>query len=417
MLVSLLRNVIRVGRLTVRMPSGETLEVGNAGEDTTPHVQVRLRGRLTPLKLAVNPDLYLGEAYMNGELELERGTLWDLMDLVGRNLNNRLSWEAGWLGPLLRGVRGALARVITPLAARRNVAHHYDLSEDLYREFLDEDLQYSCAYFSHPGLTLDDAQAAKKRHIIAKLNLRPGDRVLDIGCGWGGLALSIAKAEDVTVTGITLSTEQLKVCQTRARDAGLEHRLRFELCDYRELTGQYERIVSVGMFEHVGAASYDAFFRTLAGRLTDDGVALLHSIGQRGRPPGASNAWITKYIFPGGYTPAVSEVTGAAERVGLWLTDVEILRLHYAQTLRRWRQRFLTRSSQICALYDQRFVRMWEFYLAACEMSFRYGDLMVVQAQFAKHVDTLPLTRDYMLDYERELESRADARPRLVSVH
>jgi cyclopropane-fatty-acyl-phospholipid synthase len=345
----------------------------------------------------LNPEFYLGEAYMNGELVLERGTLWDLMELIGRNCPPQPHSRSRRVAEM---VRRCLQRANSPRRSSRNVSHHYDLSQALYRTFLDEDLQYSCAYFRAPGMSLDEAQQAKVRHIAAKLRLEPGQRVLDIGCGWGGLALSIAQASDVQVTGITLSQEQLEVCRERSCRAGLDDRVRFELRDYRDVEGVFDRIVSVGMFEHVGAARYPAFFQTVQRLLTDNGAALIHSIGDRGEP-NRNNPWIEKYIFPGGHIPALSEMAAAVQQTGLWITDVEVLRLHYAETLRRWRERFLRRASTVCELYDERFIRMWEFYLASTEMSFRYGGLMVLQVQLAQSVDALPCTRDYMVEAER----------------
>jgi len=291
-------------------------------------------------------------------------------------------------------------------SARRNVAHHYDLSVDLYRAFLDEDLQYSCAFFEHPDMTLEEAQNAKKRHIAAKLALGEGQKVLDIGCGWGGLALSLAAWTGASVEGVTLSTEQLNTAQTRAEAMGLASRASFSLTDYRDIAGTYDRIVSVGMFEHVGRPNYQAFFHSVAKLLKDDGVALIHSIG-RSEGPSTTDAFTAKYIFPGGYIPALSEVLPAVERAGLWVTDIEILRLHYAETLRRWYDRFLARRAEVAALYDERFCRMWEYYLVGAEMGFRYGGHMNFQLQLAKRKDALPITRHYMEDAERALVAKA----------
>ncbi len=279
--------------------------------------------------------------------------------------------------------------------ARANVGHHYDLSDDLYNLFLDGDRQYSCAYFSDFEDSLEQAQENKKHRIAAKLLLEPGHLVLDIGSGWGGLAIYLAREYGVRVTGLTLSTEQLNVSRARARDASLDDRVKFELLDYREITGQFDRIVSVGMFEHVGINHYPTFFGKVAELLNDDGIALLHTIG-RGDGPDMTDPWFQKYIFPGGYIPALSEVVPELERAGLWTTDVEVLRLHYAQTLRHWRKRFLANRAKAVALYDERFARMWEYYLVASEMSFRNLDNMVFQIQMAKRMDAVPLTRDYM---------------------
>jgi cyclopropane-fatty-acyl-phospholipid synthase len=399
-----LTRFIKIGRLTIVRPDGRVLRVGKPSADA-PHldVVVRLSSSLTTLKVALRPDLYFGEAYMDGSLAIEQGSLWDLFDLCGRNLAHRRSFGRNWLMRLARAFARRLQQRNSRRAARRNVAHHYDLSEDLFRAFLDQDMQYSCAYFGQPALSLDEAQKAKKDHIAAKLLLRPGQRVLDIGCGWGGLALSLAQTEDVQVLGVTLSEQQLAVARRRAIEAGLEHAVAFEPKDYREIAGPFDRIVSVGMFEHVGTPNYQTFFDAIARLLRDDGMALIHSIG-RMDGPGLTNAWVRKYIFPGGYIPALSEVLPAVERAGLWVTDIEILRLHYAETLRHWRERFLRRAHAIGAPYDERFRRMWEFYLAGSEMAFRHDGLMVFQLQLARRVETVPLTRDYMFEGERALE-------------
>jgi cyclopropane-fatty-acyl-phospholipid synthase len=396
MLKSILDQLIKVGRLTVIWPNGRSCAFGEVvANDARLDVVVRLSGAWTPWKLALNPDLQLGEAYMNGTLVLEQGTLGDLLEICSRNVvhNRHPSLLARSVGSLSRHLqqRNSLA------AARRNASHHYDLPHALYRQFLDEDLQYSCAYFAKPGCSLDEAQRAKKRHIAAKLQLKPGQRVLDIGCGWGGLALSLARTEDVEVLGVTLSPEQLVVAQQRAKTFGVDKRVRFELRDYRELTGKFDRIVSVGMFEHVGTPQYAGFFDALRELLADKGIVLLHAIG-RMPGPGVTSAWIRKYIFPGGYVPALSQVIPAIERSGLWLTDLEILRLHYAETLRHWCDRFLGHGEDSG---DERFRRMWEFYLTASEMSFRFGGFMVFQAQLARQVDAVPITRDYMFEQEQ----------------
>jgi cyclopropane-fatty-acyl-phospholipid synthase len=299
-------------------------------------------------------------------------------------------------------------------AARRHVAHHYDLPHEHYRRFLDADLQYSCGYFADPSFSLEQAQEAKKRHIAAKLVLEPGLRVLDIGCGWGGLALSLAERERVEVVGVTLSREQLTVARKRAEQAQLEERVSFALQDYREIEGRFDRIVSVGMFEHVGTRNYATFFQKIRNLLSAEGIALVHSIG-RINGPAITSAWTRKYIFPGGHIPALSEVAPVIERAGLIITDVEILRLHYAETLRRWRERFIESHRQEGRHSDQRFCRMWEFYLASSELAFRNGGLVVFQAQLARQLDSVPLTRDYM--YERERDgARIGTRRRLTSV-
>ncbi len=399
----LLASFVSSGELTVIDALGRATTIGTRDAATPPdepHVVVRVHDPKLDLRLALNPGLHAGEAYMDGRLTVERGTLYDLLAIVCRNAGT------GSLGPLGRLRQGTapllrLAQQLNPaVRARRNVAHHYDLSERLYDLFLDTDRQYSCAYFARPGLSLDEAQAAKKRHIIAKLLLRPGQRVLDIGCGWGGLALSIAKAADVEVLGITLSREQLTFARRRAEESGLAHRVRFELLDYRDIRDGFDRIVSVGMFEHVGVPHYGTYFRRVRELLTEDGVALVHAIG-RMDGPGTTNPWLRKYIFPGGYSPALSEVVPRIEGAGLWLTDLEVLRLHYAETLRHWRLRFLANRAEVARLYDDRFCRMWEFYLAGCECAFRFQGHMVWQAQLARRVDAVPLTRDYIATAER----------------
>jgi cyclopropane-fatty-acyl-phospholipid synthase len=403
MLQKTLRRLIKFGRLTVIRPDGAEVQFGEVkAAAPRPDVAVRLKGVLTPWKLALHPDLYFGELYMDGALVLERGTLWDLLELLGRNLaeQKRLPGNPAAIGPL-RVVLRRLQQSNSRRAARRHVAHHYDLSHQHYRQFLDTDLQYSCAYFADPSFSLEQAQEAKKRHIAAKLLLQPGLRVLDIGCGWGGLALSLAELERVEVVGVTLSREQLAIARQRARQAGLEERVRFALKDYREIEGRFDRIVSVGMFEHVGVPNYARFFQKIRALLSADGVALIHSIG-RINGPDITNAWTRKYIFPGGHIPALSEVAPTVERAGLFLTDLEILRLHYAETLRHWRERFLACQRHEGRIYDERFCRMWEFYLASSECGFRYGDLMVFQAQLARRLDSVPVTRDYL--FEREWE-------------
>lgn len=399
LLARFLRPVIRLGRLTVIDATGLAHSFGPGGPPT---VTIRLHDPALHWKLFFRPELYAGEAYTDGNLTIEDASLYDFLELMGRNFaaaeGDPLSRTAHRIDRLFRRLQQA-----NPVAqARRNVAHHYDLSGEFYDLFLDEDRQYSCAYFPRADASLDEAQRAKRRHIAAKLRLQPGMRVLDIGSGWGGLALWMAERFDVEVTGLTLSEEQLRVARARAEQRGLADRAQFFLRDYREETGRYERIVSVGMFEHVGVRHYGAFLDTVRQRLEEDGVALLHTIG-RSDGPGVTTPWIRKYIFPGGYVPALSELTPAIERARLWITDIEVLRLHYAQTLRHWRQRFLANREQAAQLYDARFCRMWEFYLAGSEMAFRWLDQAVFQVQLTRQIDAVPLTRDYMVDAERAL--------------
>jgi len=346
-------------------------------------------------RLALQPGLAVGEAYMDGKLTIEDGTLYDFLALASVNLQGR--HQARWLewGQKISHLLRRLQQYNPLNAARRNASHHYDISLALYDLFLDPDRQYSCAYFDSPTISLEDAQIAKKRHIMAKLMLSPGQKVLDIGCGWGGLGLTLAREAGVEVTGITLSEQQLNEARRRAQQAQRAEQARFQLTDYREITGTYDRIVSVGMFEHVGVNHYDEFFRVVHDRLAEDGVALIHFIS-RSDGPGTTNPWIRKYIFPGGYSPALSEVIPSIERSGLFITDIEILRLHYAETLRHWRQRFQANWSRAAQLYDERFCRMWDFYLTGSEVAFRYQGHIVAQVQLSRRVDTVPLTRGYI---------------------
>ena len=366
-----------------------------------PRVTIRLADRATDLGLSFNPWLKVGEAYMDGKLVIEQGSLYDLIDIGMANVGG--IQKARWQG-LVTGFH-TLARwwhQNNPVGlARQHVAHHYDLSRRLFELFLDESMQYSCGYFWKPGISLAEAQAAKMRHIASKLLLEPGQRVLDIGCGWGGLAIYLAKQCGVEVVGITLSKEQHELATQRAKDAGVDRQVKFKLQDYRLETGSYDRFVSVGMFEHVGVKHYREYFATVERVLKPMGVGLLHAIGRRDGP-GFTNPWLRKYIFPGGYSPALSEVVPVVEKTSLWIADIEVLRLHYAETLRCWRQNFNRHRAEIARIYDERFCRMWEFYLIGSELSFRHSYNMVWQMQIARDVNAAPLTRDYMMDWERE---------------
>ncbi len=383
LLARLFERIISVGRLRIVDAGGRSFDFeGSPGTS----VAIRLHDSALHWKLLVRPRLFLPEAYVSGTLTIEEGSLYDLIDLMTANLE---LLPEGFLGHHVNGTFSPLRRFhqYNPLPrARRNVAHHYDLSEELYALFLDQDRQYSCAYFRDDTDDLDAAQLDKKRHIAAKLMIRPGQRVLDIGSGWGGLALYLAGECGAQVTGLTLSTEQHKVAVRRAAMAGLTDRVEFCLRDYREERGHYDRIVSVGMFEHVGVNHYSVYLDQLKSLLAPDGVALLHSIG-RMDGPGSTHPWIRKYIFPGGYIPALSEVLPAVERSKLWVTDVEILRLHYAETLRAWRRRFERNRERLRGLYDERFCRMWEMYLVGSEIAFRRSGCMVFQMQLAKAVE------------------------------
>jgi cyclopropane-fatty-acyl-phospholipid synthase len=350
---------------------------------------------------------------MDDRLHVEGGDIADMIALFLGNTANGV--VVPWPAHVVRFWRLLVRRIAqhnVGARARQNVAHHYDLDGRLYSIFLDADRQYSCAFFEAADQSLDEAQLAKKRHIAAKLLVEPGTRILDIGSGWGGLALYLAERAGAEVTGITLSQEQLAVARGRAAERGLEHPPQFRLQDYRAVEETFDRIVSVGMFEHVGVGFYRRFFRHAAKLLADDGVMLLHSIG-RTEGPGATNPWTAKYIFPGGYIPALSEVIPAVEKSGLVITDIEILRLHYAETLKAWRQRFHARREEVLALYDERFFRMWDFYLAGSEMSFRYNGMMVMQIQIAKRHDAVPLTRDYIAERERALRAAEGRRANL----
>ncbi|MBO6678902.1 cyclopropane-fatty-acyl-phospholipid synthase family protein [Parvibaculum sp.] len=402
---ALLQKIVKRGSLTVVSANGRRRDFGDG---SGPPVTIRLHDATVPYELALNPYLKLGEAYMDGRLTIEPpATIYELLDLLTGNLGNQFA------GPFFE-VYGALRRMKRRLdqhnpvgKAEKNVAHHYDLDGGIYDLFLDKDKQYSCAYFREPEMTLEEAQLAKKRHIAAKLRIEPGMRVLDIGCGWGGMALTLAEETGAEVTGVTLSREQLKVAQRRAEERGLAEKVEFRLQDYRTIKENFDRVVSVGMFEHVGVGHYGEYFGGVQHLLAPDGVALIHTIG-RLDPPGSTNPWIAKYIFPGGYIPALSEMAGAVERSGLLMTDIEVLRLHYAQTLREWRKRFMERRETAARIYDERFCRMWEFYLAGSETSFRNEGMVVFQMQIAKSLQSLPLSRDYMVDEERRLNAGAE---------
>ncbi len=392
----ILRGLIDRGRLTVRYPDGHEATYG--GTKPGPVASIALLDARAVRGLVASPGMMLGECYMDGTLVPVGCELFDFVDLIFLNMQTRLAFH-----PIIRWrerlrTRMRRLRQFNPVErAQRNVAHHYDLNGALYSLFLDEDRQYSCAYFERGDETLEQAQLAKKRHIARKLLLRPGLEVLDIGCGWGGMAITLAREHGVRVTGITLSEEQLGVARQRAAAAGLSDRVSFELADYRRLDRRFDRIVSVGMFEHVGVGHFGEFFDVVRRCLADDGVALVHAIG-RSSGPGSTNPWLAKYIFPGGYCPALSEVFAASEGAGLMTADCEVLRLHYAETLRHWRARFAANRGEIAALYDERFCRMFEAYMSGSEAAFRRLGVFVWQMQLTRQVDAVPLTRDYMAE-------------------
>ncbi len=399
-LPKLFRAAIRNGRLTLVGANGETMEFG--GQGPGPEVRIRLTDASLDWKIFINPELKAAEAVMNGGLVVEEGSIHDFITLFFVNKRqfdmnpNQIFWNG-----LARRFR-RLMQHNTLLNSRRNVAHHYDLGNDFYRLWLDEDLQYSCAYFETGTETLEQAQTAKKRHIASKLALEPGQTVLDIGCGWGGMALYLASVADVKVVGVTLAVEQLKVARERAHAMGLADRVEFRLQDYRDVPEIFDRVVSVGMLEHVGVGHLTEYFLNVRNRLAPDGVALVHSISSKA-PPGITGPFLRKYIFPGGYSPSLSEAFAAVERSGLWTLDTEIWRVHYAQTLAAWRERFLAEREQVVAMYDERFARMWEIYLSACENAFAYGSSCVFQVQLGRNRDAVPLSRNYMTTAEAAL--------------
>ncbi|QXZ08816.1 cyclopropane-fatty-acyl-phospholipid synthase family protein [Comamonas sp. Y33R10-2] len=409
--------LVKTGRLEVTLPSGKTLLFGDGGQ---PQARIRFTDKRAIFALLRDPDLNFGEMFMQERLLIEKGSVYDVLELalchsknapISATVRMLDAWRM-MLRPLLQNnLRGK---------ARANVAHHYDLDDRLYQLFLDSERQYSCAYFEQGDEDLETAQLAKKRHIAAKLLIEPGQRVLDIGCGWGGLSRYLAEVAGAAhVTGITLSTEQLAGAQHKASQSTHAEKLDYQLVDYRDMNreehGSFDRIVSVGMFEHVGTGFYDAFFRKCHELLSDDGVMLLHFIGNSDVPD-FNNPWIERYIFPGGHIPSMSEFTPAIERSGLVICDIEVPRLHYAQTLRLWRERFLVQRAQAAALYDERFCRMWEFYLSMSEAAFRYQDIAIFQVQLSRRQEAVPLTRDYIHQREDDLKS-LEAAQGMVAPH
>ncbi|NNE59200.1 MAG: class I SAM-dependent methyltransferase [Hellea sp.] len=402
LLKGLLTKFVGDGRMTVIDADGNRHEIGKGLKDG-PHPIFKIHDKKLYTRLFLNPELVAGEAYMDGTITFEEGsTLHDLLklfkqDSTGVRKHPMQKALKGWL----KKIRRFHQRNQTH-AARENVQHHYDLSNDFYRLFLDEDMQYSCAYWSDPDMTLEQAQEAKKAHIAAKLNLKPGDKVLDIGCGWGGKAIYIAQNFGCEVVGVTLSDNQHRLARERVKAAGLSDKINIRIQDYRHIEEKFDAVVSVGMFEHVGLAHFREYFEKIRDLLTDDGCALIHSIGRKGGPS-TTGAWIRKYIFPGGYSPALSETFAEIEKAKLWVTDCEIWRLHYAETIKEWESRFQANKEKITDMFDERFFRMFEFYLIISEYSFRYGSHMNFQIQLTKDRNALPLTRDYMIEAERKL--------------
>ena len=404
-----LNELIKAGSLVVITASGKRLTFGDGSGE---RVTLRFLDRRAQLAFLLDPELRFGELFTDGRLIVEEGTIFDALNLILREGQETAPSGIARLINRFHSAKNSFRQRNDASASRRNVAHHYDIDERLYALFLDEDWQYSCAYFESAAATLEEAQLAKKRHIAAKLLISPGQNVLDIGCGWGGLALYLARIAGAKhVTGMSLSENQIALARRRAADSKLDKRVSFELQDYRHVQGVFDRIVSVGMFEHVGIASYDTFFRTCRDRLAEDGVMLLHTIGDMGAPSYTS-PWIVKYIFPGGHIPSLSDILLSSERAGLIVTDVEVLRLHYASTLREWRRRFLEHRAEAVALYDERFARMWEYYLSMAETAFLWEDVAVFQIQLACRQTAVPLTRDYLREAEDALR-KAERNPKI----
>ena len=394
---------VKAGDLTVVTAKGRTLHYGDG---TGPKVRVRFKDAGAEWGFGTDPALRLGELFTEGRFVVEEGTIYDFLLIILSELRNM---KPPWFMKAIDDVQAFMWKTFpknSAAASRRNVAHHYDLGDDLYALFLDPDWQYSCAYFEYPGQSLADAQLAKKRRIAAKLMVEPTSRILDIGSGWGGLGLYLARVAGArAVTGVTLSDEQIARAKHRADEHAVAEMVRFDLKDYRHVTGDFDRIVSVGMFEHVGLGFYDEFFRVFRRLLKDDGVGLLHTIGSCDTP-GPTNPWVLKYIFPGGHIPSLSDIVPPIERSGLVITDIEMLGPHYAETLLAWRTNFMARRSEALALYDENFCRMWEFYLAMCEVAFRTNDITIYQIQLARERQNVPLTRDYLAAEEARLRER-----------
>ena len=403
-----LRTLVKTGSLTVDFAGRQV----TFGDRSGPDLAIRFADRRVAWALIRNPVLSFGELYMDARILVTRGTLYEVVSLFSQAMQD--AGRKDWIRLIDHGreALSALKRRNGLARSRTNVAVHYDLDGGLYDLFLDADRQYSCAYFERPDASLEEAQLAKKRHIAAKLAIEPGHNVLDIGCGWGGMALYLARHTEASVHGVTLSTEQLEAARARIEAAGLRDRVSVELEDYREMRGPYDRIVSVGMLEHVGRKNLRTYFRRVADLLAEDGVALVHTIGLS-RGPWPTNEWVDTYIFPGGYIPALSEISDAAERAHLYITDIEVLRLHYADTIAQWRARFAANRDRARALYDERFCRMWELYLCGAECAFRIEGAVNFQLQLTKRVDTLPLTRGYMAEREEALRQLDSVPPAL----
>ena len=392
-LISFLNNLFKQDGFELIDSNSKKYVIGNPTKDKP--IVIRFLDQKLMQKLLINPDLYFGEAYMNGSLVIENGTLTDFLDLAFKNIGRGNINSYGAVIKKIKGTFGYLTNLNKIIKSKENVAHHYDISEKLYDLFLDKNRQYSCAYFKNDSDTLQQAQSNKIHHIIKMLNIQPNQKVLDVGSGWGTLALAIAKETNASVTGITLSENQFEYSQNKAKEMNLSNQVDFKLIDYRQLNEKFDRIVSVGMFEHVGRNFYRTYFNKVFQLLNEKGIALIHTIGSS-MPPRDPQPWIQKYIFPGGYTPSLSEISKPIEKSGLIVSDIEVLRMHYAHTLRNWKERFLSKKDTVLDMFDEKFFRMWEFYLASCEMAFKWGDQVVFQLQLAKDNSSVPNTRDYI---------------------
>ena len=392
-LISFLNNLFKQDGFELIDSNSKKYVIGNPTKDKP--IVIRFLDQKLMQKLLINPDLYFGEAYMNGSLVIENGTLTDFLDLAFKNIGRGNINSYGAVIKKIKGTFGYLTNLNKIIKSKENVAHHYDISEKLYDLFLDKNRQYSCAYFKNDSDTLEQAQSNKIHHIIKKLNIQPNQKVLDVGSGWGTLALAIAKETNASVTGITLSENQFEYSQNKAKEMNLSNQVDFKLIDYRQLNEKFDRVVSVGMFEHVGRNFYRTYFNKVFQLLNEKGIALIHTIGSS-MPPRDPQPWIQKYIFPGGYTPSLSEISKPIEKSGLIGSDIEVLRMHYAHTLRNWKERFLSKKDTVLDMFDEKFFRMWEFYLASCEMAFKWGDQVVFQLQLSKDNTSVPNTRDYI---------------------
>ena len=392
-LVSFLNNLFKKDGFVLIDANSKKYIIGTP--DKTKPLTLKLLDKNLHFKLLIDPDLYFGEAYTDGSLAIENGSLTDFLELAFKNIGRNETNNYGYILNKMRGTYRYFTNFNFAKRSKKNVAHHYDISDGLYELFLDSKMQYSCAYFKNENDTLETAQNNKINHIIKKLNLKPNQKVLDIGSGWGSLAIEIAKQSKCEVTGITLSENQYNYANKKVKENNLENQVQFKLADYRYLKEKFDRIVSVGMFEHVGRKFYKTFFKQVKNLLNDEGLALIHTIGSINEPRDPQ-PWITKYIFPGGYTPSMSEITGPVEKSGLIISDLEVLRMHYAHTLRNWKERCIKNKTKIIEMFDEKFFRMWEFYLASCEMKFKWGDQVVFQFQLTKDLTTAPNTRDYI---------------------